>query len=67
MDGWYPPEARATPVHVYYGQNDPGAIRTQSEAAIKYLRQAGFRTVQTEILPGAGHEARYLEAVAGHR
>jgi len=32
LDGWYPPEARSTAVMVYYGQNDPGAIRIQSVA-----------------------------------
>jgi len=55
LAGWYPPEARATPVIVYYGQNDPGAIRSQSKKAIAYLRKAGFRTVETAVIPGAGH------------
>jgi poly(3-hydroxybutyrate) depolymerase len=56
VDGWYPPEARNTPIKVYYGQNDPGAIRAQSEAAIAYLHESGFTTVETEVIPGAGHE-----------
>ncbi|KPK81867.1 MAG: hypothetical protein AMJ81_10275 [Phycisphaerae bacterium SM23_33] len=58
LDGWYPPEARSTAVMVYYGQNDPGAIRIQSEAALAYLHRAGFRTVETEIIPGIGHQRR---------
>ena len=56
IHGWYPPEARNTPIKVYYGQNDPGAIRGQSAKAIRYLRDNGFRVVETEVLPGAGHE-----------
>ncbi|MHC4717240.1 MAG: hypothetical protein ACYS5V_09740 [Planctomycetota bacterium] len=56
IDGWYPPEAKSIPIKVYYGQNDPAAIRTQSEEAIEYLRENRFRVVETEIIPGAGHE-----------
>ncbi|KKL71998.1 hypothetical protein LCGC14_2089330, partial [marine sediment metagenome] len=56
VDGWYPPEALNTPIQVYYGEHDPGAIRGQSEAGIKYLRRSGFKTVDTQIIPGAGHE-----------
>jgi len=55
LDGWYPPEAVETPVMVYYGANDPAAIKLQSNAAIKYLRSKGFN-VYTEVIPGAGHE-----------
>lgn len=55
VDGWYPTEALKTPVMVYYGQNDPGAIQVQSREAIAYLRGAGFR-VETAIVPGSGHE-----------
>ncbi len=54
LHGWYPPEAVNTPVMVYYGQNDPGAIVGQSRAAISYLRTMGFK-VETRILPGTGH------------
>ncbi len=54
-DGWYPPEARETPIFVYYGENDPGTIVAQSKNAIRYLHRKGF-TVQTRIVPGAGHE-----------
>ncbi|HET6428927.1 MAG TPA: hypothetical protein VFJ30_10980 [Phycisphaerae bacterium] len=56
IDGWYPPEAKNTPIKVYYGQNDPGAIRAQSHRAIDYLRRTGFRALETEVLTGAGHE-----------
>jgi poly(3-hydroxybutyrate) depolymerase len=55
LDGWYPPEATDINVMVYYGQNDPGAIVLQSKAAVEYLRAKGF-SVETDILPGAGHE-----------
>ena len=55
VDGWYPPEARATPGMVYYGENDPGTIRAQSENGIKYFRAAGFN-LTTAVVPGAGHE-----------
>ena len=58
LHGWYPPEeARSLRVIVYYGQNDPGTITYQSNAAIKYLRSQGF-DVQTAILPSRGHERR---------
>ncbi len=55
LEGWYPPEALASPVMVYYAENDPGAIRIQSENAIKYLRSAGFN-LRTAIVPRKGHE-----------
>ena len=55
LHGWYTPEARWQAVKVYHTQNDPGAIRDQSRRAITYLRSKGFR-VETEILPGKGHE-----------
>lgn len=55
LDGWYPPEAVKTPIIVYYGQNDPGTIKDQSEKGIAYLRSAGFK-VTTTIIPGSGHE-----------
>jgi poly(3-hydroxybutyrate) depolymerase len=57
LEGWYPPEARRTPAMVYFGQNDPVAIRAQSRRAIDYLRGAGFE-VETAIVPGSGHERR---------
>jgi len=55
VEGWYPPEALATPVMIYYGENDPGTIRAQSENGIRYLRSVGFN-VTTAIVPGTGHE-----------
>lgn len=55
LESWWTPEALRTAIKVYYGQNDPGAIRQQSERAIQYLRQRGF-TVETEVIPGVGHE-----------
>jgi len=55
LDGWYPPEAKKTPVLVYYGTDDPGAIKGQSEAAIRYLRAKGFN-VAWKVIPNVGHE-----------
>jgi len=55
LDGWYPPEAKRTPVMIYYGQNDPGTIVSQSKAAITYLRSKGF-SVKTYVIPHSGHE-----------
>ena len=55
LHGWYPPEATRTPVMVYFGQNDPGAIRSQSKRAVEYLASQGF-AVKVEELPGQGHE-----------
>ncbi|MGC9454014.1 MAG: prolyl oligopeptidase family serine peptidase [Phycisphaerae bacterium] len=55
LHGWYPPEATDVNVMVYYGENDPGAIQAQSRQAAEYLRANGFR-VETDVLPGAGHE-----------
>ena len=55
LDGWYPPEARWQAVKVYHTENDPGTIVHQSQMAVTYLRSKGFR-VDTEILPGRGHE-----------
>ena len=55
IQGWYPPEALRQPIMVYYGQNDPGAIQSQSEAAITFLSSSGFR-VKTAVIPGVGHD-----------
>ncbi len=57
LDGWYPDEAIRTSVIVYYGENDPGAIRAQSQNAVEYLRAQGFKVTEREIA-GAGHERR---------
>ena len=55
VHGWYPPEAVKTPLMVYFGENDPPAIRAQSVMAIQYFRGAGFQ-VQTARVTGSGHE-----------
>lgn len=55
LHGWYPSQAIQTPVMVYYGENDPGAIAGQSRSAIQYLRSRSFN-VETTVIPGAGHE-----------
>ncbi|MFP4052422.1 MAG: prolyl oligopeptidase family serine peptidase [Phycisphaerae bacterium] len=55
LHGWYPKEAMDTKVMVYYGENDPGAIQTQSENAVKYLRSQGF-AVEKRVVPGKGHQ-----------
>ena len=58
LDGWYPAEAKGTPIFVYYGQNDPGTIVGQSKAAVQYLRSKGFTNVEVDMIPGHGHERR---------
>jgi len=55
VDGWFPDEAVRTRVMIYFGENDPGAIQGQSQAAIRYLRAKGF-VVEAMTIPGAGHE-----------
>ncbi|RPI64720.1 MAG: hypothetical protein EHM48_00210 [Planctomycetaceae bacterium] len=55
LAGWYPAEAVNTPIFVYWGDNDPGAIKNQSQNAITYLRSMGF-SVETRELPNTGHE-----------
>jgi poly(3-hydroxybutyrate) depolymerase len=55
LDGWYPPEGKRVNIMVYWGENDPGAIRGQSHQAVEYLREHGF-DVETLELPGTGHE-----------
>jgi len=55
LDGWYPPDAVKTAVYVYWGANDPAAIKSQSDNAIRYLQAKGF-SVTSEEIPGAGHE-----------
>ena len=63
VDGWYSPEALRTPVMVYWGENDPGAVAGQSENGLTYLRQAGFQ-VESTIVAGSGHE-RHPEVAMG--
>jgi len=55
MDGWFPPDAKSTRVFIYYGQNDPGPIASQSLTGIDFLQSRGFN-VSTATIPGAGHE-----------
>jgi len=57
LDGWYPAGGTSQAVMVYYTQNDPGAIRGQSDVAIEYLRSKGY-DVETKEIPGLGHERR---------
>jgi predicted esterase len=56
LDGWYSPEAKRTPILIYHGENDPGAIVRQSRDAVEYLRSRGFANVQARVIPGGGHE-----------
>lgn len=55
LDGWYPRAAVQSGVMVYYGQNDPATIVSQSKDAIAYLRSRGFG-VETYVIPNAGHD-----------
>jgi len=55
LDGWYPQEALAENVLIYYGEHDPGPIQTQSLAGIEYLRNRGFR-IEEKMIPNIGHE-----------
>ena len=55
VDGWYPPEALGSAVMVYYGEHDPGTIRSQSDNGIRYLRSKGFN-LTTALVPGTGHQ-----------
>lgn len=57
LNGWYPAEATNIPIYVYYGQNDPGAIKAQSLNAISYLQSRGF-SVTHLMIPNAGHERK---------
>jgi poly(3-hydroxybutyrate) depolymerase len=57
LDRWYPRAAVQTPVMIYYGQNDPATIVSQSRDAIGYLRSRGFQ-IETYVIPGVGHERR---------
>lgn len=58
LDGWILPahKARRTRIKVYYGSNDPFPIILQSRAGIKYLRSKGFQHVESQVLPGKGHQ-----------
>jgi dipeptidyl aminopeptidase/acylaminoacyl peptidase len=54
-DGWWTPESLRTPIKIYYGEKDFGAIKGQSDLAIQYFRSKGF-AVDVEVMPGIGHE-----------
>ncbi len=66
VDGWFPPEAASLPVLVYWGSNDPAAIKFQSMQGVKYLRSRGF-VVTTDVIPGSGHERHPEVAMAFFR
>ena len=66
LDGWMPLAARHARVKVYYGENDPGTISSQSRKAIRYLRGKGI-SVETQVLPGVGHERHPEVAMAFFR
>ena len=66
LDGWYPLEATKIRTLIYWGQNDPGGIKLQSEAGVRYLRSKGF-SVQTATVPGSGHERHPEVAMAFFR
>lgn len=55
LSGWYVPEAKKTPILIYYGSQDPGAIQAQSKVGVRYLRAHGF-DVEAKVIPGVGHE-----------
>ncbi len=57
LDGWYPTGHTNQNILVYMGENDPGAIRSQSLRGVEYLRSKGFQVAKREI-PGLGHERR---------
>ncbi|MCJ7543938.1 MAG: hypothetical protein MUP47_05135 [Phycisphaerae bacterium] len=57
LEGWFSRDAKSTSIMIYFGENDPAAIRLQSEDAIQYLRSQGL-TVTTRVIPSLGHERR---------
>jgi poly(3-hydroxybutyrate) depolymerase len=63
LQDWYPMDALRTPIMVYWGENDPGAIRSQSQAAVTFLRSSGFM-VDTDEIMGSGHERHPEVAMA---
>jgi len=63
LDGWIPRSAPKRPIMVYWGQNDPGPIVSQSLEAIRFLRSRGF-IVATDVVSGAGHERHPEVAMA---
>lgn len=59
LEGWIPPggSANRQSILVYYGENDPGAIKNQSNNAIRWLKAKGY-AIDTNVIPGIGHERR---------
>ncbi|MHC4982201.1 MAG: prolyl oligopeptidase family serine peptidase [Planctomycetota bacterium] len=57
IKGWYPPDAKDTPIYVYYGENETAAITIQSRNAIEFLQAEGFK-VESRIIPRIGHDRR---------
>lgn len=57
LEGWFSRDAKSTAIMIYFGENDPAAIRAQSEAGIQFLRSQGF-SVTTRVIPSLGHERR---------
>lgn len=57
LEGWFTREAKTTAILVYYGENDPVAIRAQSQDAMRFLRSQGL-AVTSRVIPGIGHERR---------
>ena len=65
LDGWYPPEARKSAIFIYYGKDDPGPIKVQSDNGIRYLRSRGFN-VKTHVIKKdrTGHDRHPEVAMA---
>ena len=57
LASWYPPEATATAIFVYYGEYDAAVIKGQSQNAINYLQTHGFSVTSMEV-PDTGHERK---------
>jgi len=58
LDGWWPREAKASKLFIYFGSNDPGTIVAQSRRAVEYFQEKGFPHLETRELSGTGHERR---------
>ncbi len=55
---WYTPMAKDTKVMIYWGQNDPLTIKSQSKRGLRFLKSRGFKFVHNHEIPGAGHERK---------
>jgi poly(3-hydroxybutyrate) depolymerase len=56
MDPARAEEYSSTTVAVFYTQNDFQACRKDSEAAVEWYRENGFKDIRTGVLRGMGHE-----------